>query len=85
MCAAQVDYFAAQACTNCLWALAVLQGTALPAFDVLVEKLTGSRGWSSLQDVQQQQLFQVLLGPCLTICNLMLAVDCRWAVDCRFA
>ena len=58
----QVDYFAAQACTNCLWALAVLQGTALPAFDVLVEKLTGSRGWSSLQDVQQQQLFQVLLG-----------------------
>lgn len=49
----------AQACTNCLWGLAVFQGCSLPAFEVLVGSLVSSHGWSALEDVQQHQLFQV--------------------------
>ena len=49
-----------QARSNCLWALAVLQGLTLPAFPVLVKAMVSSmEDWHDLEPVQRHQLFQV--------------------------
>ena len=49
-----------QARSNCLWALAVLQGLNLPAFPVLVKAMISrSADWLDLEPVQRHQLFQV--------------------------
>ncbi len=49
-----------QARSNCLWALAVLQGLTLPAFPVLVKAMVSSMDdWHDLEPVQRHQLFQV--------------------------
>ena len=52
-------HVAVQACCNCLWALAVLQGCSLPAFPALVSALTVRDSWNAMEEVQQTQLFQV--------------------------
>ena len=49
-----------QARSNCLWALAVLQGLHLPAFPVLVKAMISRNAdWLDLEPVQRHQLFQV--------------------------
>jgi len=57
---AQVQTASMQARSNCLWALAVLQGLHLPAFPVLVKAMISRNAdWLDLEPVQRHQLFQV--------------------------
>ena len=56
----QVKTASMQARSNCLWALAVLQGLGLPAFPVLVKAMVSrDADWLDLEPVQRHQLFQV--------------------------
>jgi hypothetical protein len=58
---AQVNSFSAQACSNILWSLAVLQATSLPVFQPLVDQLTNrpAEEIHNMEDMQLHQLFQV--------------------------
>ena len=58
-----------QARSNCLWALAVLQGLTLPAFPVLVKAMVSSMDdWHNLEPVQRHQLYQASIQAPVLLC-----------------